>query len=74
MNDLSHSQGENKVDYNRTHPLRHDLTDHDCALLVERAQADDTTLTVEECEAALDWLFDVIAHKLQTHPTTRNTQ
>jgi len=48
------------------HPLRLELDDAEVRNFVLRAHKDDLTLTLEECEAALDWVYDVIAGEKQT--------
>ena len=48
------------------HPLRLELDDDTIRDFIVRAHNDDDTLTFEECEAALDWMYDYIASEKQT--------
>lgn len=48
------------------HPLRLELDDDVIRNFIVRAHEDDETLTFEECEAALDWMFDYVAGEKQT--------
>lgn len=49
------------------HPLRLKLDDDEIRDFFRRIDQDDDTLTIEEIEAAQDWLFDYIASEKQTH-------
>lgn len=49
------------------HPLRLELADDQIRDFFRRIDQNDQTLTLEEIEAAHDWLFDYIASEKQTH-------
>lgn len=48
------------------HPLRHELSDDDVRAILVRVHEDDETLTLDEIDCALDWLYDYIAGGSQT--------
>ena len=48
------------------HPLRLELDDDSILDILRRVHQDDTTVTLEECDAALDWLYDYVAAQTQT--------
>ena len=48
------------------HPLRLELDDDSVRDFIVRAHNNDKTLTVDECDAALDWMFDYVANERQT--------
>lgn len=48
------------------HPLRHELSDDDVRAIILRVHQDDDTLTLDEIDCALDWLYDYIAGESQT--------
>lgn len=48
------------------HPLRHELSDDDVRAILVRVHEDDETLTLDEIDCALDWLYDYIAGESQT--------
>lgn len=48
------------------HPLRHELSDDDVRDIIRRVHEDDDTLTLDEIDCALDWLYDYIAGESQT--------
>jgi hypothetical protein len=51
------------------HPLRLELSDDDMDFIIEAIENGDIDdITVEEMEAATDYLFDFICMKTQTHP------
>jgi hypothetical protein len=50
------------------HPLRFELTDEEIIGIVERAHCNDDSLSLDELDCALDYLFDVVALERQTHP------
>ena len=53
------------------HPLRHELSDDDVRKILVRVHEDDQTLTLDEIDCALDWLYDYVAGERQTiHGTT----
>jgi len=52
------------------HPLRFELDDDAMLDIVRRAHEDDVTVSLDECEAALDWLYDYTVGQLQTVPGT----
>lgn len=49
------------------HPLRHTLGDERMAEILQGAERQEDWMTVEELEAATDYLFDFVAAKIQTH-------
>lgn len=49
------------------HPLRLKLDDDVVRDFFRRIDENDETLTIEEIQAAEDWLFDYIASEKQTH-------
>ena len=52
------------------HPLRLELDEAAILDILRRVHEDDTTLTLEECDAALDWLYDYVVAQTQTQPGT----
>lgn len=48
------------------HPLRLERTEDDICSIFGRIDRDDDTLTLEEVDAAMDWLYDYIAGQQQT--------
>ena len=48
------------------HPLRLELEERDILDILRRVHEDDTTVTLDECEAALDWMYDYTASERQT--------
>lgn len=48
------------------HPLRLERTEDDIRSIFGRIDRDDDTLTLEEVDAAMDWLYDYIAGQQQT--------
>lgn len=48
------------------HPLRKTLNEQEIVQIIQRVEADDTTVTLEECDAALDWLYDYAVQHTQT--------
>jgi len=48
------------------HPLRLELDDDQIRDIFVRIDANDDTVTLEELEAAQDWLYDYIAGSTQT--------
>lgn len=47
------------------HPLRHELNDDEIREIIVRVHEDDDTLTLDEIDCALDWLYDYIASENQ---------
>lgn len=50
------------------HPLRLELSDDDMYDIMEGIQENKDWMTLEELEAATDYLFDFIVAEKQTHP------
>lgn len=48
------------------HPLRHALSDDDVRAIIVRVHANDDTLTLDEIDCAMDWLYDYVAGESQT--------
>lgn len=48
------------------HPLRQELEDDDIRDFFRRIDEDDDSLTMDEIEAAQDWLYDYLASIKQT--------
>ena len=48
------------------HPLRHELSDDDVRDILMRVHEDDLTLTLDEIDCAMDWLYDYVASERQT--------
>ena len=55
---------------NTVHPLRLELDEDDILDILRRVHEDDTTITLDECDAALDWIYDYVAGQKQTQPGT----
>lgn len=49
------------------HPLRHELDDEQMADILRGVENDENWMSADELDAALDYLFDYIASKKQTH-------
>jgi len=49
------------------HPLRLERTDDQVRSLFERIDRNDETLTLDEIDCALDWLYDYVVAVKQTH-------
>lgn len=52
---------------NMYHPLRNDLCDSYLAKVIEACENKEDWMSLEEIEAASDFLYDTIAAKYQTH-------
>lgn len=50
------------------HPLRHTLSEQDLGEILQGIIDDDVWMSLDEIEAAQDYLFDHIAANKQTHP------
>jgi hypothetical protein len=50
------------------HPLRHELSDDEMAEIIQGISDGKNWMSLEEIEAAQDYLFDAITIKKQTHP------
>jgi hypothetical protein len=50
------------------HPLRHKLTEEEMDDILQGIADDKDWMSLEEIEAAHDYLFDAITIKMQTHP------
>ena len=48
------------------HPLRHELSDDDVRDILIRVHEDDLSLTLDEIDCAMDWLYDYVASERQT--------
>lgn len=49
------------------HPLRHDVCDSYMVKILEGCEKHEDWMTAEELEAVNDYLYDLIASKVQTH-------
>lgn len=49
------------------HPLRLERTEDAVRHLLVRVHEDDLSLTLDEIECAMDWLYDYIVAERQTH-------
>ena len=52
------------------HPLRLELDETAILDILRRVHEDDASVTLDECDAALDWLYDYQAGQTQTQPGT----
>jgi cell division GTPase FtsZ len=52
------------------HPLRLELDEDSVRDFIVRVHEDDETLTLDEIECAMDWLYDYIVSERQTVPGT----
>lgn len=49
------------------HPLRSKLTDDEISEIFRKIDADDDSVTLDEIDCAMDWLYDFIVAQKQTH-------
>jgi hypothetical protein len=59
---------------NGIHPLRHELTEMEIGEIIQGILDDKDWMSLEEIEAAQDYLFDHIAAKSQTVPGVTTLQ
>ena len=54
----------------QVHPLRLELDDESIGAIMTRVWENDDSLTLDEIECAMDWLYDYIVAEQQTVPGT----
>lgn len=49
------------------HPMRLELSDADISEIFKRIDANDDSVTMDEIDCAMDYLYDFIVSRTQTH-------